>query len=840
MAQTSDFNPEVRTRFILWLNEVDKSMIEIVGGKAANLGEMIKIGIPVPPGFVITADAFRYFIEKTGIVNEIYKILKEVIKSGKPEEYEEASKRIRKLIEETPIPKELENAIKEAYRRLCNELGIKDVAVAIRSSATAEDIPEASFAGQQETYLNVKGEDNVIYYVKKVWSSLYTARAISYRDAKGIPHEKTAMSVVIQKLINSRSAGVMFTLHPVTGDRDKIVIESVWGLGEGIVSGKITPDEIVIDKNTLDIIEKKTSTKKIAIVRDEVGLTKEIELPEDKANALSINDDEAKLLAEYAIKLEQHYNHPLDIEWAIDSDLPFPKNVFIVQARYETVWSRKTEARTEVKKVSTKEAKVVAKGLPASPGIASGRVRICLTVEEAKAKMKPGDILVTKMTDPDWVPYMRIAAAIVTDEGGITSHAAIVSRELGIPAVVGTGNATKVLKDSEYYTVDGSRGVIYEGIVEIEKRVEEEKVPEKIPTVVPKEIILHIYRSIRTATGVYMNLGVPDKIDEYKDLPFDGIGLMRIEFTISSVIGEHPLYLIEIGKPDKFVNLLADAIAKVAAAIYPRPVIVRFSDFKSNEYRGLRGGEKFEPIERNPMLGWRGASRYISPRYAKAFRLELEAIKKVREQFGLKNVHVMIPFVRAPWELEMFNKLLEEVGLIRGRDFKLIAMAEVPSIAIIVEEFAEYVDGFSIGSNDLTQLVMGVDRDNEILVRENPRYFDERELPVLKAMYEIIRRAHKMGKSVGICGQAPSVYPEITEFLVRAGIDYVSVNPDAVIPTRLLIASIEKKIMLEKLTEITKLLKYGNLRKLREIEEDLEYDEFKEIIFKLFSGRKYW
>jgi len=822
-------------RFVKWLEEVDKTMANLVGGKAANLGEVLKIGIPVPPGFVVTAEAYRYFIETTGLKDKILQILREEIKERKPEEYERASAKIRELIESTPMPKEIEDEIRQAYRELCRRLNIDNVAVAVRSSATAEDLPEASFAGQQDTYLNVRGEDNVVHYVKKCWSSLFTARAISYRDAHGISHERAIMSVVVQKLINARSAGVMFTLHPVTGDADKIVIESVWGLGEGIVSGRITPDEFIIDKKTLTIVEKRISEKRLAIVRDEAGLTREVELPPDKAKQPSITDEEAVKLAELGLKLEQHYNHPLDIEWAVDADLPFPNNIFIVQVRYETVWSRKVQEKKEVKPVAAvpTETKIVVKGLPASPGIAVGRAKVCLTLEDAAKKMQPGDILVTKMTNPDWVPYMRIAAAIVTDEGGMTSHAAIVSRELGIPAVVGTGNATQVMKDGEVYTVDGSRGVVYEGAVKV---VEEEKKEEaKVAAAPPKEIILHIYRSVRTGTQIYMNLGVPEKIHEYKDLPFDGIGLMRIEFTISSVIREHPLYLVSIGKEDKFVNMLADAIAQVASAIYPRPVIVRFSDFKSNEYRQLVGGEKFEPEERNPMLGWRGVSRYISKAYEKGFRLEVRAVKKVREEFGLKNVHVMVPFVRAPWELEKFNKILEEEGLVRGRDFKVIAMAEVPSIAILVEEFAPYVDGFSIGSNDLTQLVMGVDRDNEILVRENPRYFDERELPVLKAMYDIIRKAHKLGKKVGICGQAPSVYPDIVEFLVRAGIDYISVNPDAVIPTRLLVASIENRIMLEKMTEILHMLKYGK----KELTETEEYEEFKNIVFRIYGGLKY-
>ncbi len=821
-------------RFVKWLEEIDKTMIQQVGGKAANLGEVLKIGVPVPPGFVVTADAYRYFVEVTGIKDKILSILREEVKNKTPEEYEKVSVKIRELIENTPMPAEIESEIRQAYRELCRRLGIDNVAVAVRSSATAEDLPGASFAGQQDTYLNVRGEDSVVYYVKRCWSSLFTARAISYRDAKGIPHDKTFMSVLVQKLVNARSAGVMFTLHPVTGDRDKIVIESVWGLGEGIVSGEITPDEFIIDKKTLQILEKRISEKKIAVVRDESGLTKKIELPPDKATQPSITDEEAIKLAEYGIKLENHYNHALDIEWAIDADLKFPNNIFIVQVRYETVWSRKEAETKQVEAATPAETKVVVKGLPASPGVAVGKAKICLTLEDAAKKIQPGDILVTKITNPDWVPYMRVASAIVTDEGGMTSHAAIVSRELGIPAVVGTGNATQVMKDGVTYTVDGSRGVVYEGVVKtVEERKEEAKT---IATVAPpKELILHIYRGVRTGTQIYMNLGIPDKIHEYKDLPFDGIGLMRIEFTISSVIREHPLYLISIGKEDKFVNMLADAVAQVASAIFPRPVIVRFSDFKTNEYRQLVGGEKFEPEERNPMLGWRGVSRYISKAYEKGFRLEVRAIKKVREELGLKNVHVMVPFVRTPWELEKFNEILEEEGLVRGRDFKVIAMAEVPSIAILIEEFAPYVDGFSIGSNDLTQLIMGVDRDNEILVRENPRYFDEREMPVLKAMYDIIRKSKKLGKKVGICGQAPSVYPDIVEFLVRAGIDYISVNPDAVIHTRLLVASIEQKVLLEKTAEIANMLRYGK----KELTDAEEYEEFRRIIHRIYGGLKY-
>jgi len=776
----------------------------------------------VPPGFIVTSEAFRYFQQSVGLAERIREVLNAYIRSGEPEEYEKASAEIRRMVEEAPLPPELEKAIVETYMRLGEEVGIKDVAVAVRSSATAEDIPEASFAGQQDTYLNVRGAEKVVYYVKKVWSSLYTARALYYRDKMGIPHEKSLMAVVVQKLVNARSAGVIFTLDPTNGDTSKVVIEASWGLGESVARGLVTPDEYVVDKATFKIVEKRISPKKVAVVRDEAGLTKEVELPPEKANAPALSDEEAVELAKMAAKLEQHYGHALDIEFAVDADLPFPRNLFILQARPETVWSRKAERR---KAAEVPAGTVVVKGIPASPGVAVGTAKVCLTLEDAKKKLKKGDILVTKMTDPDWVPYMKLAAAIVTDEGGRTSHAAIVSRELGIPAVVGTGNATSVLKDGEVYTVDGGRGVVLAGAVAA--KAEEAKAP-AAAVAPPREIILHIYRAVPTGTKVYMNLGEPEKIDEYKDLPFDGIGLMRIEFVISSWVGQHPLYLLSIRQEQKFVDKMAEGIAKVASAIYPRPVVVRFSDFKSNEYRGLEGGEKFEPEERNPMLGWRGVSRYVSPQYEKAFRLELRAIKKAREEMGLNNVWVMAPFVRTVWEAERFSRLLEEEGLYRDRDFKVWAMAEVPSIAFMVEEFAEYFDGFSVGSNDLTQLVLGVDRDNDFLVRINPRYFDEREAPVLKAIYELIRRAHKVGRTVSICGQGPSAYPQLVEFLVRAGIDSISVNPDAVLQTRVLVASVEIKVIRERLDAI-----YSALYK-RDSDE-----EFAEILKKVFGGVKY-
>ncbi|MEM1932351.1 MAG: phosphoenolpyruvate synthase [Pyrobaculum sp.] len=808
-------------RFIKWLNEISKKDILLVGGKGANLGEVASI-VQIPPGFVVTSEAFLYFLNTTGLRDKIKEIIKEFISRGDPDEYEKASAVIRGLIERSPLPSDLEREIAESYKKLCEVTGVNNVAVAVRSSATAEDIPEASFAGQQDTYLNVRGVENVIHYVKKVWSSLYTARALYYRDKMGIPHEKSLMAVVVQKLVNAKSAGVIFTLDPTTGDRSRVVIEASWGLGEGVVRGIVTPDEYVVDKKTLSIVERRISVKKVAVVRDESGLTKEVEVSIDKAERPALTDEEIVELSKMAIRLEEHYGHPVDIEFAVDVEMSFPKNLFILQVRPETVWSRREEKPK--KEEEAPAGTVVVKGIPASPGVAVGTVKICLTVEEAKKKLQKGDILVTKMTDPDWVPYMRLAAAIVTDEGGRTSHAAIVSRELGIPAVVGTGNATAVLKDGEVYTVDGSKGIVMVGAV-----AKAEPAPVAATGAPPpREIILHIYRSVPTGTKVYMNLGEPEKIDEYKDLPFDGIGLMRIEFVITSWIGQHPLYLMSIGQEHKFVTKMAEGVAKVASAIYPRPVVVRFSDFKTNEYRGLEGGEKFEPEERNPMLGWRGVSRYVSPQYEKAFRLELRAIKMAREEMGLNNVWVMAPFVRTVWEAERFAQILEEEGLYRDRDFKVWAMAEVPSIVFMVEEFSKYFDGFSIGSNDLTQLILGVDRDNDFLVRINSKYFDEREAPVLRAVYDLIKRAHKMGRTVSICGQGPSVYPQLVEFLVRAGVDSISVNPDAVLQTRVHVASVELKLLRERLDEIYKAL--------YKIDED---GEFYEILKKVFGGVRY-
>jgi pyruvate,water dikinase len=808
---------------IVWLGEEAASDTRLVGGKAAGLNAMMKAGIPVPPGFVVTTEAYRQFVLETGIAGYIRYVLEEVVVSGKPSEYEKASELIRSKFARTPMPHRIAGEIEEAYRRLAKLSGVEEPLVAVRSSATVEDLPDASFAGQQETYLNIRGASSVVEMVKRAWSSLWTARALSYRDSLNVDHEAALMAVVVQKMVNSRSSGVAFTIHPVTGEEDKVVVEAIWGLGEYIVGGKVTPDRFVLSKSNLEILEKRVSEKRKALFYDPRSSSNvEIEIPatEEEVKRLSIkypeiaelivkhgirvdrqalSDEEVKAIARLALNVESHFGKPMDVEWAIDADIPSPNNIFLVQARPETVWSkRKAVEKPKEEAVEVERGKILVKGIPASPGVAYGRVTVALTVEDAAKKMKKGDVLVTRMTDPDWVPYMKLASAIVTDEGGMTAHAAIVSRELGIPAVVGTGNATKVLRDGLEVTVDGSRGVVYAGRVEVEAKPQPAPAPapQVQQAVVPAELLISAYPT--TATKIYMNLGEPEEIDRYKHLPFDGIGLMRVEFIIASWIGYHPLYLIEQGRGVYFIDKLAEGIAKVASAIYPRPVVVRFSDFKTNEYAKLKGGEKYEALdERNPMIGWRGVSRYISPQYEQAFRLEVRAVKKARDEWGLKNVWVMFPFVRTTWELRRALAILEEEGLERSRDFKVWIMVEVPSTVFLASDFAKMVDGFSIGSNDLTQLILGADRDSGLLAKMG--YFDERDPAVLKAIRHVIRTAKRYGITSSICGQAPSVYPEIVEFLVREGIDSISVNPDAVISTRRLVASIERKILLEKL-----------------------------------------
>jgi len=783
---------------VLWFETVRNTDVPIVGGKNASLGEMINAGLPVPPGFAVTAYSYEKFIEGTRIAEKIYQIIKETVTDpNDPKQYDTASKKIRELINRTSMPKDVENAVKSAYKTLCKKLNLNDAFVAVRSSATAEDLPDASFAGQQETFLNVKGADDLLDKVVKCWSSLFTPRAIFYRNEKGFAHEKVFISVGVQKMVNSRAAGVMFTINPVTGNKDEIVIEGNYGLGESVVSGAVNPDDFVVDKETMKIASRRISRKTIQYIRDpDTGKTVHLDVPEDKQKETCLNDEEIVKLAELGKLIEGHYGKAMDIEWAIDGDLPFPNNMFLVQARPETVWGGKpmeVSSGSEEGR-SGRELKVVAKGISAGKrGYGIGVAKVVFSPDEASKIMVKGDILVTDMTNPDFVPFMKIASAIVTDKGGVTSHAAIVSRELAIPCIVGTEIATKVMETGKQYTIDSRNGIVYEGVLaeaadsagsKGSAATGEIRVIESVPV---------------TATKIYMNLGVPEKIADYRDLPFEGIGLMRTEFILASYIGQHPMLFVDTGESQKFVDKLAEGVATVAREIQPRPVVVRLSDFKTNEYRELKGGDKYEIVEENPMLGWRGCSRYISKWYQAAFRLECQAIKKCRTEWGLKNIYVMLPMVRTLWEAKKCLEIMKEEGLERSRDFKVWFMAETPSIAIMADEFSKLVDGFSIGSNDMTQGILMIDRDSERLGQMG--YFDERDPAVKRIIAHLIKAAHENGCTVSICGEGPSNLPDFAEFLVRLGIDSISVNNDALSTTKNMVASVEQKIILERLAE---------------------------------------
>jgi pyruvate,water dikinase len=794
---------EMRKDLVLWFETLRKTDIPSVGGKNANLGEMTSASIPVPPGFAITAYSYKKFIEETGISSKIYEIIKETVTNqNEPKLYEIASRKIRELIEATPMPKDIENAIRSTYAELCKKLNVSDVFVAVRSSATAEDLADASFAGQQETFLNIRGINEVLEATVKCWSSLFTPRAIFYRTEKGFAHEKVFISVGIQKMVNSRAAGVLFTINPVTGDNSQIVIEGNHGLGEAVVSGSVTPDDFVVDKKTLKIVDKRLAKKTVQYIRDpNTGKTVHVEVPADKQEQPCINDEEILKLAELAKRIEQHYGKAQDIEWAIDRDVPFPNNMFIVQSRPETVWSQaQAEApiKPEAQAKPTEMLSVIVKGIAAGKrGYGVGVAKVVSNTEEASKIMQKGDILVTDMTNPDYVPFMKLAGAIVTNKGGVTCHAAIVSRELGIPCVVGTENATKLMITGKEYTVDSRSGIVYEGVLQ---SLTQQLSSASGAFSSSASVSGSVFQSVPvTATKIYMNLGVPEKVEEYKDLPFEGIGLMRMEFILASYIGEHPMSFVETGRSQVFVDKLAEGIATVARAIQPRPVVVRFSDFKTNEYRELKGGDKYEIVEANPMLGWRGCSRYISEWYEKAYRLECKAIKKCRKEWGLKNVWVMLPVVRTVWEAKKVLEIMREEGLERSKDFKVWFMAETPSIAILADEFSKLCDGFSIGSNDMTQGILMIDRDSERLGQMG--YFDERDPAVERIIAHLIRVSHENGATVSICGEGPSNLPDFAEFLVRVGIDSISVNNDAVISTKRLVASIERKIMLEQLAE---------------------------------------
>ena len=755
--------------YIRTLDSLNHKDGDIVGGKSANLGELLNAGLPVPGGFAITTTAYKELVIETESKNQIHDLLNN-LDMDDFDSINSCSAQIRELIEKIPLPEALISEIQSSYRSLGD-----DIEVAVRSSATAEDLPSASFAGQMDSFLYIKGIENVLKSVKKCISSVFSSRAISYRHEKNFDHFIVLASVTIQKMLDPESAGVMFTLNPVTGATNEIYIEGSWGVGETIVQGKVDPDSFIVQKPELNISSRNINTKKLMTIRgatqgkfsiaDRASAT-EIDVPLDIQNKPSIDDNTVKLLSDYAVKIEKHYNKPMDIEWVLEKN---SHQIFIVQARPETVHS-KPQNNNEI----------ILKGIGASSGISFGPVNVILDIKNTTSFINK-QVLVTQMTTPDWTPIMKRASAIITQSGGATAHAAIVSRELGIPCIVGAKDATNILKTGQEVTVDGSTGCIYDGKVEIQNKSETQSSSfesESWPI---------------TATQIYMNLGSPDLIDKYKVLPFDGIGLMRLEFLIADKISKHPLKIIEDNESDKFVNELFNGINKVASTIFPRPIVVRFSDFKSNEYRKLEGGEKYEPHEENPMIGWRGISRYISSDYQPAFRLECKAIKKLRDA-GMSNVWVMLPFARTIPEVKETLKIMQEEGLERSDDFKVWLMAETPSLVIQADDFAKLCDGFSIGSNDLTQLMLGVDRDSELL--HSLGYFNERDPAVLKAIKSLIRAAHDNDITISICGQAPSLYPDFAALLVKEGIDSISANPDSVIRTRRSVAGAERKELL--------------------------------------------
>lgn len=774
---------------ILWFDNIGIDDVPLVGGKSASLGEMTsKTHVPVPFGFATTAAAYWHFIDAAGLRDKIGEALAVLSDPEDTDSLRKVGKAARDMIMQAKMPADLENNIKKFYRELAKKVGEKEPYVAVRSSATAEDLPDASFAGQQETYLNVHGETQVVEKIKECYSSLFTDRVIYYRTEKGFDHMAVALSATVQMMVYSKSAGVMFTLDVSNGDQSVVLIEGSYGLGEYIVGGQVVPDEFAVNKKNRKIERANIVHKPVMLVRNPKGGTVEKKVPAKLADAPVITDAQVKELAKYGIDIEKHYGRPMDIEWAVDER---NDKLFILQARPETVWARAaSETKVEEAEVATTtDRKIIVQGLPASPGIAAGKAHVIPNADRI-GEFKDGEVLITEMTAPDWVPAMRKASAIVTDSGGMTCHAAIVSREMGIPCIVGTKSkgapATKLIKNGSDITVDAKNGVVYKGILA--------EAIKKQAAVVSELMVTESYPV--TGTKIYMNLGDPDLADKYAGLPCDGIGLMREEFIWTTAIHDHPLYLIKQGHPEKVVNQLADAFRTVAAALAPRPVILRFSDFKTSEYRDLTGGDEFEPNETSALLGWRGASRYYDPKYEPAFRLEVQAVKKVREEFRLTNLHVMIPFCRTVEECAKVVKIMADEGLERTPDFKVWLMAEIPSNIILADQFNKYIDGYSIGSNDLTMLILGCDRDNETV----QSIFDERNLSVRRAIKHLIEAAHKDGKTVSICGQAPSVYEDFTVFLVKAGIDSISVNPDAVKATKKLVAQVEQRIMIDKVT----------------------------------------
>lgn len=778
------------SEFIRWYETLSNNDVAIAGGKNASLGEMHQTlkaqNINVPEGFATTAKAYWHFLQENHLQEKITDLLKKY--RDKNASLQKTGKTIRKLIKKSPLPPDLEQAIILAYQELEKKYHQKNVDVAVRSSATAEDLPDASFAGQQESYLNIQGEKALIRACIDCYSSLFTDRAITYREEKNFSHMKVALSIGIQKMVRSDAAGsgVMFTIDTETGFKDVVVINASWGLGENIVQGEVIPDEYVVFKPLLEnsnltpILEKNIGAKekKMIYTKNLRHPTKNIKTSAHERNRTVLSDEEILTLAKWATLIEKHYKKPMDIEWAKDG---ISNQLFIVQARPETVESKKI--LTAFKRFTLKEKKSpLLKGIAIGEAISTGKVQVIKHVSEIK-KFKKGSILVTEITTPDWVPIMKIAKGIITDHGGRTSHAAIVSRELNVPAIVGTNNGTKILKDNQEITLscaEGDIGNIYEGILPYD------------------ETEIDLSKVHTPPIQIMMNISSPAAALRWWQLPCQGIGLARMEFIINNIIQIHPMALIQpekitdkkivqkinqltqnySDKKEYFVDLLAQSIGRIAASQYPNPVIVRTSDFKTNEYANLIGGKYFEPKEENPMLGFRGASRYYNEKYKEGFALECEALKRVREHMGLKNVIVMIPFCRTIDEAKKVLGVMRENGLEKGKDdLKIYVMCEIPSNVILAEEFAALFDGFSIGSNDLTQLTLGIDRDSEELAE----IFDARNEAVKKLISEVIQKAHQKKCKVGICGQAPSDHPEFAQFLMEQGIDSISLNPDSVI-----------------------------------------------------------
>jgi len=806
-------------KHVYWFEELSKDSLSIAGGKGANLGEMANSGFPIPAGFVIGADSYYEYIK----LHKIDKLISDLLTGldvNDTKALNRAAETISKAVLAGTIPRDMADQITDSYNDLRKRTGADTEYVAVRSSATAEDLPTASFAGQQASFLNVFGDTGLLEAVKQCWASLFTPRAIFYRVEQGFDHLKVKLAVVVQHMVQSEKAGVFFTVDPISQDVNRMTIEGAYGLGETVVSGALTPDNYVIQKQSLDIVNK-------TVAKQDWMLTKvgeknvKANIKKDFQQMQKLTDSQIQELARIGRNIEKHYNWPQDIEWAVEGG-----KVFIVQSRPITTLKKQVTSKFSLagtpggkpeekqskeeeigmpleqpaaqaegvasshaetmpgETISISKAKTILKGLPASPGFSTNRVRVVLDLDDI-SKMQSGEILVTVMTTPDFVPAMRRASAIITDAGGLTSHAAIVSRELGVPAVIGTGDATKRLSDGMIVTVDATKGIVYEGKVDVSELAK------------PSSAVVGggEYSPI-TATKIYVNVAEPDIAEKVAKLPVDGVGLLRAEFMVANM-GVHPRKLYEEGRGQEFIDNLAEGLSRIAGAFYPRPVVYRATDFKTNEYRNLEGGEKYEPQEENPMIGYRGAMRYI--REPELFELELKAIKKVREDMGLKNLWLMIPFVRRTEQIIAIKRMMEAQGLHRTKDFKLWIMVEVPSSVFMIEEMCEEgIDGVSIGSNDLTQLILGVDRDNATISKE----FDERSTAVLRAMRQVIGTCRAHGVTASICGQAPSVYPELTEKLVEFGTTSVSVNPDVIEKTRRIVAAAEQKFLLDKTRKI--------------------------------------